>query len=36
MEDSRGTYLKEGWEFWCCPRFRKNAAVGFVFVTLLD
>jgi len=36
IDDSRNTYLKEGWQFWCCPRFIKNAAIGFVCMTLLD
>lgn len=36
IDYNRGTYLKEGWEFWCCPRKRMKSAVGFVCMTLLE
>lgn len=28
--------LKEGWNFWCCPRNKMKSAVGFVCMTPLD
>lgn len=36
IDVNRGTYLKEGREFWCCPRNRVKSAVGFVCMTPLD
>lgn len=35
IDVNRGAYLEEGWEFWCCPRDRMKAAVGFVCMTPL-